>query len=105
MTETKTKRLTPSDRRAEILGAALSASETHGVTNITRDQVANAAGCSAALVTTYFGSMERLRTAIVREAIKVPNLPVLAQALVARYHVAAKAPDALKKKALAAAFI
>lgn len=90
------------ERRAQILAAALDAAETHGYRNLTLQQIATAAGVSKGLPMAYFGTMTALRRAVMREAVRVANLRVIAQGLVANDSHARKAPSDLKTKALAA---
>lgn len=83
----------------QIIAAAVSLSEDFGYANITRDQVAEAAGCSPALVSRHMGSMDELRTAVVTEAVAQKNLNILAQALIERHPIAVAAPQELRRKA------
>lgn len=95
------KRLHPDDRKEQILIAALKvASRPGGYAKLTRAVVAECAGCSEGLVSKYFGTMVRLKRAIMRAAIKDGNLPILAQGLAAGDKCAQKADESLKRKAL-----
>lgn len=88
-------------RIAAILAAAITVAKAKGYTHITRKDIAEHAGIPETLVSYHCGTMDSLRRDVMREAIRTECLPVLAQGLVARDRHAAKAPDELKKKALA----
>lgn len=95
------KRLLPTDRKSEILAAALKlASSPGGWGKLTRTSVAQAAGCSDSLVSLHFGTIPNFRRDIMRAAISTKVLPVIAQGLAAGDKHAKKAPDDLKLKAL-----
>jgi AcrR family transcriptional regulator len=95
-----TKRLEADDRRDQILTAALREAEQCGYMRITRQQVAEAAGCANGLVSVYFGTMTQLRRAVIRAAINRRNLKVVLQGIVADDPHAIKAPQELKQAAI-----
>lgn len=86
-------------RKQEILAAALVLAERDGLTTMTRDGIAVEASVSTGLVNAHFGTMAKLRRAVVGEAVRVGCLPVLAQALAMRDPLACNAPDELKRAA------
>jgi AcrR family transcriptional regulator len=86
------KRMGLRDRRATILGAAIKVAEREGYALMRRATVAEAAGCSDALVSIRFGNFEKLRVAVVKEAIRTTNLTIISQALTARDKRAARIP-------------
>lgn len=89
------------ERKKEILNAALRVAERPGGwKNLTRLAVANEAGCSEALPSVYFGTMNMFRRAIMREAIRVGNHKVIAQGVVNNDPVAMRAPAELRQAAL-----
>lgn len=98
---TKQIKLEARERIAQILSAALTlcASETT-YSRITRDEIAKKAGIPPTLVTYHCGTMADLRRNIMREAVRVEHLPVIAQGLAARDRHAMKAPEALRLRAL-----
>lgn len=98
----KRNRLTPGIRKDQLMAAALDQSAKHHYARVTREQIAEAGGCSPGLVSAYFGTMPTLRRSIVRAAIHTKNLVVLAQALAARDTYAHDAPDELKAQAMIA---
>jgi AcrR family transcriptional regulator len=89
------------ERTAQILAAALKLAAKHGYQRITREAIAEAANVSPALVSHHMGTMDQMRRAIMREAVRIECLPVIAQGLVARDRHAGKAPDHLRQAALA----
>jgi AcrR family transcriptional regulator len=95
------KRLLPADRKLQILDAAIKvASLPGGYAKLTRADVAKQADCAEGLPSKYFGTMVNFKRAIMRAAIHDWNLSIIAQGLAAGDKVAAKAEEALKRKAL-----
>lgn len=93
------------ERRAEILEAAVRVAARGHYMHTTRQQIADEIGVTGALVQHYFGTMKKLRRAVVRKAIKDENLIVIAQALLARDpHAVHGTPPALIKQAREGAF-
>jgi AcrR family transcriptional regulator len=90
------------DRDRAVLDAACRVAETHGLQRFTRAHVALSSGKAPGTVSLAFGSMDALRDAVVREAIRRPLLTVLAQALAMGHPVARDAPEDLRAQALAA---
>lgn len=88
-------------RIAQILKAALElcGDGAHYV-RITRDEIAKKAGIPSSLVAYHCGTMADLRRDIMREAVRVENLPVIAQGLAARDRQALKAPEEVQRRAL-----
>lgn len=77
----KTRRLIPSERREEIITAALEVAEEIGFLKVSRERVAGRAGTSAGLVSHYMGTVGELHERILRRAVQQQNLAVLAQAV------------------------
>jgi AcrR family transcriptional regulator len=96
------KRLDPKQRTQQILNAAVRVAKKSGYLNITREAVAAEAGCSIGLVTLRFETMTQLKRAVIRQAVKERVLEVIAQGIVARDTYALRAPEELKKQAVAA---
>lgn len=94
-------RMTPADRKADILASAVKAAETHGFAQLRLHHIATAAGCSNALVVAHFKTMIQMRRAVMRTAIKDEILPIIASGVAIADPTAKKAPDDLKIKALA----
>lgn len=101
MIETATKRLDPKVRKEEILVAAVEVAQLVGLSNMRRDAVAERAGVANGLVSRYFSTMLQLRHAVVRYAVQKQILSIIAQGLAAGEAEARKAPEDLKRKALA----
>jgi AcrR family transcriptional regulator len=87
------------ERKAQILSAALELSETASYARVTREQIAEKAGCPPTLISYHFGTMPALRRDIMREAIRTERLPVIAQGLALRDAHALKAPEELRQRA------
>lgn len=88
------------ERKAQILSAALDLCENVSFARVTREQIAEKAGCPPTLITYHFGTMPSLRRDIMREAVRVECLPVIAQGLALRDAHALKAPEELRQRAL-----
>jgi AcrR family transcriptional regulator len=95
------ERLTPKERKAIILDAALRLAVRVGYTSIRRDAVATEAGCSNGLVNKYYGSLKQLRRDLMREAVRVGNVTVIAQGLALNDQHARKASEDIKQLARA----
>ena len=87
-------------RVAQILAAALELSQRVGYQKLTRDAVAEKLGVSSSLIPAHMGTMAEFRRDIMREAVRVECLPVIAQGIVARDPRAMKAPAELRARAL-----
>lgn len=96
----KTRR--PASRKTEILDAALTLARNIGYQAITRDALADVARCSPATISVYFGTMPRLRRAIMSAAVARDDMIVIAQGL-AVGDVKARAATAEQKRAARAA--
>lgn len=96
-----TTRLKPTDRKTQILDAALAVAKKQGYAHVTRDAIAAEAGCAPGLVSHYLGTMVDTRRDIMRAAIRQRVLPIIAQGLAANDRHARKAPDDVKQAALA----
>lgn len=90
------------ERKAQILTAALDVCANVGYARVTRDQIAEQAKCAPTLVAYHFGTMPSLRRDIMREAVRVECLPVIAQGLALRDSHALKAPEELRRRAVEA---
>lgn len=84
----------------DLLDAALKVARKVGYKRMTREEIAECAGCSSGQVSHLLGTMVQLRRTVLRAALYREDLPILAQALIAKDpHVRAIAP-ALKRAAL-----
>jgi AcrR family transcriptional regulator len=97
----KNKRLPPQARGLMLLEVALRQAKIHGLANLTRDQIARAADVSPALVSARLGTMINLRRSVMRHAVASSELRVVAEGLATRDPIALKAPEALRRSALA----
>lgn len=96
----KKKRANPALRKEHILNAAVSLAKDVGYQRITRDGIAERAGVSMGLVSSYFGTMVQLKNDVMRRAVKQGILEIIAQGLAAQDDHAKKAPKALKQQAV-----
>ena len=89
------------DRTDQITGVALALAGKvpGGYKAVSRDAIAAAAGVSPALVSHRLGTMDNVRRAIMRAAIKAEDVKVIAQGLAIGDPHARKAPEALRQKA------
>ena len=94
-----TERLNPKKRKAEIFEAALDVARFEGFENMTRESIADRAGTSPTLVGHYYGTMNRLRTRIMRAAVQREIIEIVAHGLYTKNPHALKAPDDLKVRA------
>ena len=59
---------------------------------ITREQIANTAGCAPALINFHYETMGRFRDDLMRWAVKHRHLPIIAQGLAHGCKIARRAP-------------
>lgn len=97
----KHKRKTADIRKEEIIGAALALVGDGSYKDVQRKDVAEAVGVSPAAISHHFSTKGQMQRAMMRKAIADKNLVVLAQGLVAKDDQAVKAPDALRREAMA----
>lgn len=92
-------RLNPKDRQRSLLIAAVTVARSRGWLHLTRAHVAEHAGVSPGLVSRYLGTMTNLRRSVMREAIRLEHVDIVAQGLAINDAVALKAPEALRRAA------
>lgn len=92
------RRMDPGLRAESLLPAAIEAAKRHGFLHVTRAQIADQAGCSAALVSRYFGTMPDLRRTIMRYAVKHEVVELVAQGLAAKHPHALRASEGLRQR-------
>ncbi len=95
----KTRVVSPTLRRAQILQAAMAVAVKVGYQKATRGMIASEAGITGGLITHYFGTMTQLKRALMRAAIQNETLEIIAQGLANGDDHARKAPAELKTKA------
>lgn len=86
-------------RKEQLLDTAIELAIEGNYSKTTRDAIAERAGVSMGLVTKYFGTMQQLRTEIMRAAVKRGISHIIAQGLANGDDRASKAPAELKAKA------
>lgn len=67
-----------------VIDAALTLARSVGYLHMTCEAIARRVGCSRGEVSHLLGTMTQLRRTVVRHAVKRRDLPVIAQALVAK---------------------
>lgn len=91
-------------RRNEVLATSAPIAEKIGLMNIRRENVAEKLDIAEGLVARSFGSMHKLRIALVGYAISNGVLSIVAEALASKdadiRKAALKAPDELKRRAV-----
>lgn len=88
-------------RVAQILAASLELAAVSGYQKLTREAVAQRLGIPPSLIPYHMGTMTEFRRSVMREAVRVECLAVIAQGLAARDRHALKADADLQKRALA----
>lgn len=83
-----------------LITAALAVAARDGYQNMSREAIASEAGCSAGLISKYFGTMQQLRRSIMRAAVLQGNHTVIAQGLAAHDPNARAADPKTKRDAL-----
>ncbi len=94
-------KLKPEVRKDQIITAALDVAERVGYKQMLRKEVADEAKCGTGTVSLHFGTMTQLRTQVMRHAIKRKRLKVIAQGLAHNDQRALKAPENIKREAIA----
>lgn len=79
--EVRCPRLSPGERKDEILDTAFAQAQANGLGNVTRASVANALGISDGLISRYFGTVLGLRDAVLAKAVVEVDAEVVADAL------------------------
>lgn len=95
------KRMTPADRKASILEAAIVAASKQSFAGLRLHHIATEADCSNASVVAYFGTMTKMRRAVMRAAITRDILPIIANGIAMRDPLAMKLTREYREKALA----
>lgn len=83
-----------------LLCLALTIAEEIGYAHVTREGLATLAQVSPALISVRFGTMTEFRRKLMRYAVRVECLPVIAQGLAAHDPHAKKARPSLQRAAL-----
>ncbi len=87
-------------RVAQILAAALELAPRVGYQRLTRDAVADRLSIPSSLIPYHMGTMAEFRRKVMREAVRVECLAVIAQGIAACDRYALKAPAELRARAL-----
>lgn len=91
------------DRQADIIDAAIECAKhaNTGVRRIKREDIAQRVGVSAAAISYHFSTMDQLKRAVYRAAVKREELRLIAQGIVERNTACIGAPAELRTRALA----
>jgi len=87
--------------KTAILAAAVTLARRHGLFKFSRIEVAEEAEVGESTVSYHFGTMEKLRTAIVQYAVKNEILSILADARASRESVGVPMSEELRNKVAA----
>jgi AcrR family transcriptional regulator len=93
-------RLDPTERKKQIIEQAMKLSESIGYKNITRGMIAAKLKISGALITKYFKNTQNLKKCVLKEAIKLEKINILAQGMGNRDSLVLKLPELLKEKVI-----
>jgi AcrR family transcriptional regulator len=85
----------------KILAAAVKLAASKGLARLTRKMVARNIRVADSLVSYHFKGMDGLKKAVITQAIKTENLPIIAAAVVMRHPAVAQVAQELKERALA----
>jgi AcrR family transcriptional regulator len=91
--DTRSPRLAPAERKAELLTEAYSQAQQHGLKAVTRPSVAGALDVSDGLVTRYFGNLQGLRDAVLAQAVVLNEPDIIADAIELDMNVHHVPPD------------
>ena len=87
------------DKKGEILEAAVALALEQGLHKVTRDAVAERARVSGALVNRYWGTLGALMDRVVAEGIAREHLAIVAQAILDKHPRAGSVPRRLQERA------
>jgi AcrR family transcriptional regulator len=94
-------RMTPADRKAQLLDVAVELARKNGFASLRMLHISQRAECSNATVVGYFKTMVQMKRAVMRAAISREVLPIIAEGVAMRDPAALKCPVELQRKALA----
>ena len=94
-----TKRTTTEIRKEEILAVALKIATVSSLAAVSCKKIATSLGVSRPAVAYHIVSMPSLRKDVMREAIRLEVLTVIAQGLAVGDPIAQAAPEALRRRA------
>lgn len=89
-----------SRRRAALLSAAIAEAGAVGYRNMTRDAIAKRAGLAVGSVNHEFGTIDKLRDAVMAEAVSAGHLDIVRQGIANADPIALGAPADMQNTAL-----
>lgn len=93
-------RLKPTERKQQILEAAIDLANEIGFGKLTRQNIAASADVSEGLVSKYWGTMTKMRRAVMRKAIKKGEMKIIAEGIAMNEPECAKLSPVARQKAL-----
>jgi Bacterial regulatory proteins, tetR family. len=90
-------RLSPADRKNEILDHAFDQAVADGLSKVTRASVATALGISDGLISRYFGTVLGLRDAVLAKAVVSQHVDVVADAIELDMNIHHVPPDLVSR--------
>lgn len=72
-------------RAADVLSAAMYVARKSGLQGLNRDRIAKHARVSAGTVSGAFGSMDDLKSAVVKEALRIGEWKIVCEAIVLKH--------------------
>jgi len=94
------ERKEPSERKQELLEVAIQLAKEEGYSHITRNEIARRAGVAYGLVTSYFKSIENLKRLVIKEAIRLEIVQIVAQALARKEPLTRRLDPSLREKVI-----
>ena len=85
--------------KEDIVDAALKLATKHGFRRFSREQIANELGVTGGTLNYYFDPIDTVHDAVVLEAAKRRNWPVLVQALAEKHPLAVSMDPKIKREA------
>jgi len=89
------------NKKQDILQYATLIATSHGVYNMTKQQIADLAQISPGSINYHYGTMDKLRRKVMRYAIRNEIANIVAEGILARDPIAMRAPKHLRQKAAA----
>lgn len=86
-------------KREVLLSKVYDLAQEQGFDALTRDAIAEHCNCAIGTINYHFHTMAKLRNAVMRKAVEMENLEIMACGIAQRNKVVLAAPVELKKKA------
>lgn len=96
-----TTHLPPDARKKQLLDVARAQAEKSGYASLTRDGITGAAGVASGQLNRLFGTLDGLRTELMKQAVRDGHLRIVAQGIIGGHPIARRASRDLRARALA----